>query len=181
MVHGQANSSDLPSQWVTLRTFDTPPLAELAKIHLAEAGIECRLVNTEIVGMNLLMGNAFGYIPLLVQDADLEAADQVLAKMSLPSDGIDSGSCRSCGEPIENDGPCPMCGFLIDDRENAATGSVADEDDDDDPPEEIISLDGFRDWGRPVIMSFLVAVLVSLAAYFIEFLRLGLSYLLPGF
>ena len=146
----------MSDEWLTLRTFDTPALAELAKLHLAEAGIECRLQNTEIVGMNPLLGNAVGYIPLLVQENDLEAAAEVLTKIA-PSA---AGNCENCGEPLAVEGPCPLCGHSTDPAEHGADESAADEE---TSLEESVFLDGLRSWRRPVILLFLAPALVSLA------------------
>ena len=77
----------MSKDWITLRTFDTPALAELAKLHLAEAGIDCQLLNTEIVGMNPLWGNAVGYIPLQVWEQDHDAAEEVLTAIA-PADAL---------------------------------------------------------------------------------------------
>ncbi len=147
----------MSDEWLTLRTFDTPALAELAKLHLAEAGIECRLQNTEIVGMNPLLGNAVGYIPLLVQENDLEAAEEVLTNIT-PSP---AGNCENCGEPLAVEGPCPLCGHSPDPAEHGADESVTE--DEETSLEESVFLDGLRSWRRPVILLFLAPALVSLA------------------
>ena len=95
--------------WITLRTFDSAPQAELARVALANAGIPCQLHNAEVVSMDWLLGNAVGYIPLQVPPGQLDAAKQVLGG-GFSADVSETGHCANCSEPLTSDGQCPMCG-----------------------------------------------------------------------
>jgi hypothetical protein len=150
--------------WVTLRTFDTQPLAELAKIQVMEAGIPCRILNAELVSMHWLLGNAVGYVPLQVPENYLEAAEQALggAAVDLPP-----SECPKCGEPLDADGPCPMCGHDVEAAPIFAQKSETSEEnretpaDDEDAADDDHSpglLAGLRNFGKPAISAYLVVV-----------------------
>src|SRR4051794_7397476 len=109
----------MSNTWITLRTFETQPLAELARVALLNAGIPCRILNAEVVSMDWLLANAVGYIPLQVPEDQFEAADQALGGDSSAGE-MPLGVCPQCGEPLNNGGRCPMCGH---DVESAAEGT----------------------------------------------------------
>lgn len=71
--------------WVTLQTFDSVPLAELAKVQLETAAIPCRLLNAEIVRMDWLLANAVGNVALQVTEDHLESAAETLRLSALAS------------------------------------------------------------------------------------------------
>jgi len=73
--------------WITLRTYESVPLAELAKLQLDDAEIPCRLLNAEVVSMNPLLTTAFGFVPIQVPEEYAVAASEIL-QSSVP-DGVE--------------------------------------------------------------------------------------------
>ena len=153
--------------WITLRTFDSLPMAELARVRLDEAGVPCRILNAEVVSMYPLWGNAVGYIQLQVPEEQLETAADLLVP-GPTSEELPSGDCAMCGEPLDDDGPCPMCGYDPEAGEDATPSAdqtlhetMADDDASDEHVPTAVSLDGMRGFGRSMISAYLIAILLS--------------------
>lgn len=172
-----ANSSDT---WVTLRNFENQPLAELAKIQLDDAGIPCRLINSEIVGMYPLLGNAVGYIPLQVPEDRLEAAAAVLGDAAVE---IPLSDCPRCGEPLGQAAVCPMCGQIVEESpspshfEREKVSAPDESESDDEPVESGLSLEGMRGFAKSAISAYLIC----LGAVFLLAILTFLSSALNGF
>ena len=171
----------MPDTWITLRTFDSVPQAELARAALANAGIDCQLLNAEVVSMDWLLGNAIGYIPLKVPADQLEAAADILGG-GVAIDAVDIGECPRCGEPLTDDGPCPMCG--TDHEADAATSPAppvwretpgADDSDENDHQPTNVSLAGLRDLGKSMISAYLVCAFILVVLMFFMLLEVVFS------
>lgn len=152
--------------WVTLQTFDSVPLADLARVQLESAGIPCRLLNKEVVSMDWLLGNAVGYIPLQVPEDQLEAADRALGGASMETD-LTLSEFPKCGEPLDGDGPCRICGHDVDTKSPSARTSEPSEEPREDPEDEDdrpSSLEGLRNLGKSAISAYLVVVFLMMIA-----------------
>jgi len=90
---------------VTLRNFRDLPEALLAKGSLESAGIECSLADDNMVRLDWFYSNAIGGIKLMVDQADVEAAEQVLTS-PIPENFEAEGS-GAYEQP-----KCPKCGSL---------------------------------------------------------------------
>jgi hypothetical protein len=168
----------MPDPWVTLATFDSLPMAELARGQLAQAGIRCRLLNASIMSLNPLWANAIGYIPLQVLAEDLSAAADLLRLDR--ADDVPGGECVACGEPLDDDGPCPMCGHVpaatamespASEPPAPATSVEIDDDDWTREHSRFGLMPFLRAWRRPILLLlFLVALLalVGVAANLID-------------
>jgi hypothetical protein len=76
-LYGQAESL-VHVQLVTIRRFRDLPEALLAKGGLNSAGIECRLIDDNMVRLDWFMSNFVGGIKLQVKPEDIEAANAIL-------------------------------------------------------------------------------------------------------
>ncbi|MBM3992973.1 MAG: hypothetical protein FJ303_02285 [Planctomycetes bacterium] len=109
---------------VTIARFELANEAELAKLHLEEAGIRACLTDAETVNMDWLLGAAVGYIKVQVAASQAEEATQVLADHAPPADADASADdeetdeitkCLSCGQTLADDvEKCPSCGWSYD-------------------------------------------------------------------
>lgn len=100
-------TGELPEirHWVTLRQFRDLPEALLAKGSLESAGVECSLVDDNMVRLDWFYSNAIGGIKLKVNRDDLEAAEQVLTQ-PIP-ENFDAEGTGAYEQP-----KCPKCGSL---------------------------------------------------------------------
>lgn len=115
---------------VTVRQFRDPTDALLAKGSLDSSGIECFLVDDNMVRLDWFISNLLGGIKLQVNQADVEAANEILDQ-PIPEDfeveGVgdysqprcshcnsmdvvfdelsESWKCQSCGRAWKDDGP----------------------------------------------------------------------------
>ena len=114
----------MPDELVPIATFVTPAQAAAARCALEAQGIVSFLKDDNLVGMNWLLGNAVGYVKLLVSEADARRARSVL---DTPYDWAslsqhENWKCRHCGE--ESDirfDHCQHCGQArLDDRPDLA-------------------------------------------------------------
>jgi len=96
------------------------PEAEAACLHLHEEGIQAFLSNAELVNMDWFLGNATGYVKVLVPESQAAAARAVLdtlrsqaqARRKAPSALGDAGVCLACGAKLTADqSTCPACGW----------------------------------------------------------------------
>lgn len=90
---------------VTLRKFRDLPEALLAKGSLESAGIECSLADDNMIRLDWFYSHAIGGIKLMVDQADLEAAEQVLTS-PIP-ENFDAEGTGAYEQP-----KCPKCGSL---------------------------------------------------------------------
>ena len=90
---------------VTIRRFRDLPEALLAKGSLESAGIECQLVDDNMVRMDWFISNLLGGVKLEVRPEDVEAANEIL---SLPiPDALEIEGADTYEQPR-----CPNCGSL---------------------------------------------------------------------
>jgi hypothetical protein len=101
------NSADHPelSGVVTIRKFRDLPEALLAKGSLESAGIECCLVDENMVRMDWFISNLLGGVKLQVRPDDIEEATAIL-DMPIPQD-IEVEGSGTYRQPF-----CPHCGSL---------------------------------------------------------------------
>jgi Putative prokaryotic signal transducing protein len=92
-------------QLVTLRKFRDLPEALLAKGSLESAGIDCNLADDNMVRLDWFYSNAIGGIKLLVDQDDLEAAEQLLTQ-PIP-EHFEVSEIGDFEQPR-----CPKCGSL---------------------------------------------------------------------
>lgn len=89
---------------VTLRSYRDPVHAELARAQLDLAGIHAVLFDQHLASIQWLYSTAIGGVKLAVEEADLEAARQVLASArrvhltAVPDGaGVEGDACPACG------------------------------------------------------------------------------------
>lgn len=106
----------MPDELVPIATFVTPAQAAAARCALEAQGIVSFLKDDNLVGMNWLLGNAVGYVKLLVSEADVQRARTLL---DTPYDDWPASSqpetwkCRQCGEETDmRSDRCQQCGQL---------------------------------------------------------------------
>ena len=90
---------------ITIRQFRDLPEALLAKGSLESAGIECALVDDNMVRMDWFMSNFFGGVKLQVQPEDVAVAEEVLTQ-PIP-ETFDVSGIGSYEQPH-----CPKCHSL---------------------------------------------------------------------
>jgi hypothetical protein len=73
-----ANNETENPELKTIRTFQDISEAFLAKGLLESAGIECFLIDTNMVRLNWFISSAIGYVKLQVRETDSEAALEIL-------------------------------------------------------------------------------------------------------
>jgi hypothetical protein len=108
----------MDDELVTVATFWYSHEAELAKVHLAEAGI-ASLVFDDLMTSFGYYGNATGGVKLQVAKGDVETALAVMAEWPKPRDrsveesaGVDTLRCLSCGKRmLEDQIECEECGW----------------------------------------------------------------------
>lgn len=105
-------------QLVPIGAFETTVEAETARVILEQEGIQAFLKDAEMVNAVGLLGNAIGYIRLLVRAEDEDPARAILEEMVEHDKARESGEretesrCLSCGLPMPTDAPaCPACGW----------------------------------------------------------------------
>ena len=76
--------------------------AEAAVSALEAAGIECTLVDDNIISVQWFNANAVGWVKVVVADEDVESASEVLSSQAVVED---SAAEREVPEP-----GCPRCG-----------------------------------------------------------------------
>jgi hypothetical protein len=93
------------SELVTIRTFRDLPEALLAKGSLDSSGIQCALVDDNMVRLDWFISNLLGGIKLQVKAEDADAADDILSQ-PLP-EHFDVSGVGEYEQPR-----CPKCGSL---------------------------------------------------------------------
>lgn len=91
---------------VTVRAFRDPVDAGIARARLELAGIPSVLLDENLISVQWLYSRALGGVKLAVDEADLEAARQVLAQ----DESGDFASGADPGAPPDDDDVCPACG-----------------------------------------------------------------------
>jgi len=83
-------------QPVIIRTFDNYFTANIILTRLQDAGIQCYLKDEYTVTIDPILSNAIGGIKLVVNPADTEAAQTLLAEFD--EEYMKSVECPKCGE-----------------------------------------------------------------------------------
>jgi DNA-directed RNA polymerase subunit RPC12/RpoP len=92
---------------VVVRAYSLPLEAEMACSALRAAGIEARLADDHVVGVNWLWSNAVGGVKVLVSPQDAAAAEEVLAMpAAVDIDAVTSNGSMRADQSAE----CPRCG-----------------------------------------------------------------------
>jgi hypothetical protein len=92
-------------QWSMLKRFRDLPEAALAKGSLESAGIECHLVDENMVRLDWFISNLLGGVKLVVKPEELVAAREIL-EQPIP-EGIEYEEGGTFDQP-----KCPKCGSL---------------------------------------------------------------------
>ncbi len=98
---GEGNEGDI----VTIRKFRDLPEALMAKGSLESAGIQCALVDDNMIRLDWFISNLLGGIKLQVKTEDSEVADKILSQ-PIP-DHLDVSGIGEYEQPR-----CPKCGSL---------------------------------------------------------------------
>ncbi len=123
---------------VTLATFATPEEAQLARNLLENEGIRSQLGDASTVGMQWSLGNAVGWVKLLVLDVDLDRAQRALDDRQSLADEDHDGEAEVDSIAPGNDGDdfgngadprptpavidgwlCQACNVEVDDEDRA--------------------------------------------------------------
>jgi hypothetical protein len=97
---GDGGNGDDGGQWVTVATFSSSPQAHLARLKLESEGIDCFLVDENIVAMDWLLAGAVRGIKLQVPAGRAEEARKLLGeKAAEPTDPSADWThqCPECG------------------------------------------------------------------------------------
>lgn len=104
----------MPDELVPIATFVTPAQAAAARCALEAQGIASFLKDDNLVGMNWLLGNAVGYVKLVVSAADAQRARTLLDTPFDDWPALSSAAtwnCRQCGEESDTRfDRCQHCG-----------------------------------------------------------------------
>ena len=93
--------------WVTVATFWQPPPAHIARARLEAEGIDCVILDENLIATDWLFANAVGGIKLQVRASDAAAAVRLLEGRP-PSD---AAAVEAAGEPLfDGQTRCPRCG-----------------------------------------------------------------------
>ncbi|MBI1831411.1 MAG: hypothetical protein HYR84_08175 [Planctomycetes bacterium] len=131
---------------VTIAKFEFANEAELAKLHLEEAGIKAYLADAETVNWEWFLGNAIGYIKVQVASSQAEAAAQVLADHAPTTTEADTDTadeekdeptkCLSCGQELPDAATqCPSCGWTYEGEPEPEVPPAPEPTAEDAPPE----------------------------------------------
>jgi hypothetical protein len=108
----------MTAELVTVRQCLNVNEAELAKMELEANGIRAYIADETIVAMDLLIGNAVGWIKVQVDAADADAAKEVLGALErltvaeTVADEKETDVCLACGARLEeNRSTCARCGW----------------------------------------------------------------------
>lgn len=108
-------------EFVTIKTFDNPTIANISKSKLASYGIDCYLADEHTIGANWLFANAIGGVKLNVRSADQQKALAILEGdfESLNFETIDEDTpqegilCMNCGSKDIKLPPTPVHPLVI--------------------------------------------------------------------
>ena len=94
-----------PVRWVTVATFWTSAETHIARLKLESEGIECMIVDENLVATDWLWANALGGIKLQVPEEDLQRARELLTTRAQHI------LVAADGEPLfDGQARCPRCG-----------------------------------------------------------------------
>jgi hypothetical protein len=110
---------------VTLATFRFASKAEYTKWVLEQEGIQAFVFDGNTVTADWFLGNAIGYVKLMVLASRAEAALEIVRKnpglLDQPQTDVDDNAperCLSCNELLPEDcDRCPSCGWSYHDVE----------------------------------------------------------------
>jgi len=104
-------------EFVVVATFPSVPEAEACKLSLEVEGLAVHLADAETITMDWLLGNALGYVKVLVPVSQVEKAQQLLAQHQKPHLSPEERenepeTCLSCGTVLlSNQSRCDHCGW----------------------------------------------------------------------
>jgi type II secretory pathway pseudopilin PulG len=114
---------------VNVGNFRFVPEAEAARLRLQDEGIQAFLSNAELVNMTWFLGNATGWVKILVPGDQAAAARAALGVLREEQQArrldheapADAAKCLVCGEslPLRESG-CPACGWSYAAEDDAA-------------------------------------------------------------
>lgn len=163
---------------VVARRYTYAAEADLARIHLVEAGIPAVVNGTNIVVADWLLGNAAGYIRLEVAESDLQAAIEILSQASPAAtlgeknpEECDQEICLQCGEEFpQTETRCAHCGWTFEDltvrRGGESSGHRAER------PPVLRSFRWIAKWGIRIIVAGIALISAIQLATFL-FLKLA--------
>ena len=104
---------------VTLATFRFASKAECTKCVLGQEGIQAFVFDGNTVTADWFLGNAIGYVKLMVPGSQAEAALEIVRRnpglLDQPRTDVDDDAperCLSCNDPLPEDCDCcPSCGW----------------------------------------------------------------------
>lgn len=82
---------------ITIKTFDSSIEAHLLKSKLESEGIECFIIDENIVTLNVLFSNATGGIKLQINSEDLPKATVIVNEIEMQKSNRDILECANCG------------------------------------------------------------------------------------
>jgi hypothetical protein len=89
----------------TAATFRDLADAQVARMTLEAAGVECRLLDEELIRIDWALSTAFGGMKLVVRSEDVEVARQLLAEVETAGE-----SAGAVPEELAGGESCPRCG-----------------------------------------------------------------------
>jgi hypothetical protein len=133
---------------VTVATYRFLAEAEMARMHLADEGIQAFIADGQTITMDWFLGNALGYIKLEVAESQAQRAMAIMAKWPKPRMGADLAAsdleplrCLACGKRmLEDQERCFECGWSYADA-SADDGDVGDSKPAQDNLDEVVSVD----------------------------------------
>lgn len=122
---------------VALASYVNVPLAEVARLRLEQEGIPVHLENAETVTALWHVGNAVGYVRLMVPEEHVEQAlalldvDEAALRDDEQAESAPSEAdiCLACGAPMSDiEARCSACGWSYSESEEASApaGAVAE-------------------------------------------------------
>jgi hypothetical protein len=97
---GSDDDDGEPVRWVTVAAFDHPAAAHLARLRVEAEGIDCVLLDENLVATDWLVSNAVGGIKLQVPAPDAARARAMIAPQHVTAE------VPAAGRSVE----CPRCG-----------------------------------------------------------------------
>src|SRR5262245_51345118 len=134
----------MPAKLVTVTSFWYAHEAELARLHLAEAGVQSFIFEDFSNSLGYFGANATGGIKLQVAECDVERALAVIATWPAPrtrsevaSSDLEPLRCLACGKRmLEDQIECQECGWsYLADSEETETDNLGRADQDNNSEE----------------------------------------------
>jgi hypothetical protein len=111
----------MPGELVTIASYPNAAEAEIARAALESEGIKGYTTDDEVVGAVWLLGNAVGYVKLLVAADDTQRAQAVLRAAGTQSQG---DSLAEASSEAEEDGPADTTNLGDDEARRAWRAAV---------------------------------------------------------